>query len=790
MLSRHSFARATSTATSSEVEERMLRAMTARGSISLRSLEEDGLGETGINRMGSLVAAMGDTGQAEINPPWHLSTRWLSDLLPDMGMGEDTFLRPLKNSTTTNNEQFTTNFIRGDSTSERPRTVPMRKRAKRLLESGLSEFCMIVVVVANFLLVCVDTDAGARGEMPAPWIETLLVTCLALIVLEFAMRVYVERIPLFYTFWCWFDIFVITSGFIAFSMQTSDFPGFRIIRVLRTCHLFRPYRTVQRMKSFAELAKLVHMMGSCFRALFWSVLMMGFAMSIWGAIAVELIHPFVIELADSHGQWADCERCRRSFASVTQANITLFQTVIAGDSWGRMAIPIIEHQPWTAVIFMGSLLTLVFGVLNLVTAVVVDTAAELREKDIESRGVEMEYEERKEKLDLFKIFTRIDTDMDGVVSFDDLKAGARKVAEFRHLLRVMDIDSADLLQLFQIIDNDNSGEIDAQEFIEAMYRFKTTESKTALRFVKHLVTKLWQRQAGFEEKFEGELSEIASSVTEYKSVLQKGLTNVHEQVKDKFIADVDGSRSKTDDVVQQRLAEQLRAMESTFQEATKHALDIALRSAVETTKHLLQAATTVRKDSQAEDGDAAEAERLVQPAAGEEQCSEAAAEEECAWSWRWLSGNTSRRVSFPSETTVAEEPQAMVLHLGEDDRHEASIHDPEPGLAERDVDEDVPTIVQPLPMLGPGPGMGLGSVPGPLESSGSWLPPEQLSVPEQREPAGASLAPPPPGELAWDDAQGPCRQLRGPKGLPSQPLKPLLPGGFQVAAPALRLARR
>ena len=52
------------------------------------------------------------------------------------------------------------------------------------------------------------------------------------------------------------------------------------------------------------------------------------------------------------------------------ANLLLFKTVIAGDSWGQIAVPVIQEHPATAIIFMGSLLTLVFGVLNLIVAVV------------------------------------------------------------------------------------------------------------------------------------------------------------------------------------------------------------------------------------------------------------------------------------------------------------------------------------------------------------------------------------------------------------------------------------
>ena len=52
------------------------------------------------------------------------------------------------------------------------------------------------------------------------------------------------------------------------------------------------------------------------------------------------------------------------------ANLLLFKTVIAGDSWGQLAVPVIRAYPYTALLFVGAYLTIVFGVLNLIVAVV------------------------------------------------------------------------------------------------------------------------------------------------------------------------------------------------------------------------------------------------------------------------------------------------------------------------------------------------------------------------------------------------------------------------------------
>lgn len=106
-----------------------------------------------------------------------------------------------------------------------------------------------------------------------------------------------------------------------------------------------------------------------------------------------------------NGTFDECPECLRAMSSVMNANLLLFKTVIAGDSWGEIAVPVIEEHPATAIIFVGSLLTLIFGVVNLIVAVVVaaqpsiqilhraeDTFADARQNDVQNLAEEMEDE--------------------------------------------------------------------------------------------------------------------------------------------------------------------------------------------------------------------------------------------------------------------------------------------------------------------------------------------------------------------------------------------------------------
>ena len=75
----------------------------------------------------------------------------------------------------------------------------------------------------------------------------------------------------------------------------------------------------------------------------------------------------------------------RLASEVMEANLLLFKTVIAGDSWGELAVPVIQAHPATAFIFIGSLLTLVFGVLNLIAAELIALCREPAKLDMLQR---------------------------------------------------------------------------------------------------------------------------------------------------------------------------------------------------------------------------------------------------------------------------------------------------------------------------------------------------------------------------------------------------------------------
>merc|ERR1711871_442256 len=78
--------------------------------------------------------------------------------------------------------------------------------------------------------------------------------------------------------------------------------------------------------------------------------------------------------------WKGCERCGRAYSNTFAAALTLWQTLVAGDSWGTTSIDLIEKHPGTAIYFVTSLMFIGMAVLNLILGVVVDVASQARNK--------------------------------------------------------------------------------------------------------------------------------------------------------------------------------------------------------------------------------------------------------------------------------------------------------------------------------------------------------------------------------------------------------------------------
>ena len=67
--------------------------------------------------------------------------------------------------------------------------------------------------------------------------------------------------------------------------------------------------------------------------------------------------------------------------SVGEAMLTLMQSIIAGDSWGLIAIPLLEETTVALFVLIPAFLSLNLGLMYVVAGVIVDRQAQARVDD-------------------------------------------------------------------------------------------------------------------------------------------------------------------------------------------------------------------------------------------------------------------------------------------------------------------------------------------------------------------------------------------------------------------------
>eukprot|EP00929_Paragymnodinium_shiwhaense_P106392 TRINITY_DN7171_c0_g1_i1.p1 TRINITY_DN7171_c0_g1~~TRINITY_DN7171_c0_g1_i1.p1 ORF type:complete len:700 (-),score=127.13 TRINITY_DN7171_c0_g1_i1:487-2586(-) len=430
--------------------------------------------------------------------------------------------------------------------------LPMLHRHLQLaFRSHYHELFIGLVVAADFMAICRDTDVRAAGQADA-FAGLVMQCCFALYVVDLLIGVFLEGLIILRESVRMLDLVVICVSIfelcLEFSQNVSGSTSSSMVKTIQICRLLRLLRVIKLVGGIAELRSLVQMIASCAKIMFWSFFMSLIIMTIWAVLAVELVHPVVQDLSGK-GLWADCERCARSFETVMAANLTFFQTIISGDSWGMLAVPLCEADPATAFVLCGVLISLTYGILQLITAVIVESFSDLRRLDVDALAKEMNEKEKKEKAALHRIFRKIDTDLSGLVTFDELSAGAQQVKELQDWLRVMDVDGGDLARLFDILDHGGQGEVALAEFMDALYRMKNAESRTTTKLVKHIVDNLEISVGQLSSKFE-DVQKIVEQMTERET---SRLRSQKEQ--DEMLRRMDDAVSKLSDVATQAAIE-------------------------------------------------------------------------------------------------------------------------------------------------------------------------------------------------------------------------------------------
>jgi len=369
---------------------------------------------------------------------------------------------------------------------------PKRRTAARLLNSKVCEFTLGSFVLIDLALMMIKVDRRAvctgKGGLPsadssrcaanAPDMVIPEYLILGLYTIDSFVRLCVFRGFFHKDLWNVADLLIVVVSWLqtVVSSAGSQIRYLKLFRVLRAAKIFKL------LSEFRELYLLISGFAATVKVVFWASLLLFVMLSMVSVVAVEIVHPINLQAMD-HGKCQN-ERCERAFSSVWQSNLSFFQTIILGDSWGAVSTPVIEEEPLLAPFFVGLALIIFLGYGNLVVGVIVEQAMEAREQDKQFQIDQKRAEELETKLELLEICREIDADASGTLTKEELMSMCSD-AKVAKAMEHLGLKEKDLHVAFDCMDADKSGYISYTEFVEQLFDMKYADLTMLLTFVRH-----------------------------------------------------------------------------------------------------------------------------------------------------------------------------------------------------------------------------------------------------------------------------------------------------------------
>jgi len=366
-----------------------------------------------------------------------------------------------------------------------------RKRVATVVLSPQFEWSMSIVIMVSIILVIIDVDHMAYDDAPPRWLTMSNLVVMFVYFCEVLARLYVHRIKFFSDAFRVYDLVIITID-ISFTVILSVMETQFVLPVVlsRVGRVMRVTRALRMLAIFPELGFMIRGITFAAKSLLWGLLMLVLTICFWSILAVLFIHPLV---QDMKSQWEDTtcsSRCPRAFESVATAMLTLCQQLVVGEGWSDLNTPIIERYPATAFFFLPVLVTTNLAVLNLLLGVIVERATEAKAVSIKEEAAKKDREFAEAGQYLYDMCRAMDIDQSGRLTLEELTVGFEENVNFSKILRVMDIDRKDLEVVFNMLDEDGSGDVAYEEFVEQLHMMKSHESHTLLIFIKFYVMEI------------------------------------------------------------------------------------------------------------------------------------------------------------------------------------------------------------------------------------------------------------------------------------------------------------
>lgn len=324
------------------------------------------------------------------------------------------------------------------------------------------EYIVTALILVNAVMIGVETDyEAATGRVPLPLAACDVAFCVVF-ALELLLRICIQRARFFTEDLGWnlVDVLVVISQLgeqvLKLAVLLHIPINARLLHILRTLRPIRIARIVRVMWSFQALRAIAASIASSMKSLGWTLLLLSIVIYICSIFFTVLAMDAVKKNSN-----ANTERLGLWFGGVWRTALTLFESIVGGVSWDEVVRPLfVEVSAIAGLLYCGFISFCAFALMNTLTGVIVDSTVHTA-KEHKARHL------ANHVSNLFKN----DAEAHYGISWPSFKSKMND-EDMRIYFHEINVDPSEAKTLFELLDQDGSGSVDAGELVDGLMRLR------------------------------------------------------------------------------------------------------------------------------------------------------------------------------------------------------------------------------------------------------------------------------------------------------------------------------
>lgn len=332
------------------------------------------------------------------------------------------------------------------------------------------DYVMGLAIIANAVLMGVQADIAVQnartGAKEPPVIRAVAVALGAVFTAELVIRILAYRGDFFTKpGWRW-NIFDFLLVFLQLSeevvtvlvYENSDAVSVNLsfMRILRVLRLVRIVRLVRVLRLIRELRTLVQSIASTMTSLLWTVVLLLLLIFVVGICFTQVVADVGLEAPQLIQEGTDTFEY---YGSLLRSVMSLYQSITSGISWRDASQPLERHQPIMGLIFAVYIAFAALAMLNVITGVFVESAmASAREENTVTVVSRMR-----------ELVSKMEIGESGRMTWEQFE-GQLNNPIMEAYFKSLDLSVTEAESLFRLLDIDNEGSIEVEEFIAGCCR--------------------------------------------------------------------------------------------------------------------------------------------------------------------------------------------------------------------------------------------------------------------------------------------------------------------------------